>query len=78
MAANQMHALAGLPGTPVCTDTNIVVGSTIAKAIHFQEVEAVLRGARSSLGMSVPAVLGIAQGAVIPAAHINALRTYAQ
>lgn len=77
MAADQMHALAGLPGTPAYTDT-IVVGSTTAKAVHFQEVEAALLNARSSLGMSVPAVLGIAQGAVIPAAHINALRTYAQ
>ncbi|MEO8036300.1 MAG: M57 family metalloprotease, partial [Acidobacteriota bacterium] len=77
-AADLMFALTGSTTAPTYTDPTIVIGSTRVKAVHFQEVEAVLRGARGSLGLSVPAALGIAAGSVIPAAHIVALRTYAQ
>jgi hypothetical protein len=77
-AANLMRALTGSVIVPTYTDPTIVIGSTTAKAAHFQEVESVLIGARMSLGLSVPSTLGIAAGGVIPAAHINALRSYTQ
>ena len=77
-AANLLRVLAGPGPIPTYTDPTIVPGSTKATAQHFQEVEAVLLGARSALNLSVPPNLGIVQGAVIPAAHIIALRTYAQ
>lgn len=76
-AANIMRGLAG-GNMPTYTDPTIVAGSTTVTAQHFQEVEAVLRDARSSLALSVPPLLGIAPGVVIPAAHINALRSYAR
>jgi fibronectin type 3 domain-containing protein len=77
-AANLMRALTGAGTIPTYTNPTIVPGSTLATAQHFQEVEAVLLNARSTLHLSVPANLGIVQGAAIPVAHIIALRTYAQ
>jgi hypothetical protein len=77
-AANIMCALTGTCTIPTYTDPTIVPGSTIITAQHFQEVEAVLLNARLSLGLSVPSPLGIVNGAVIPVAHILALRSYAQ
>lgn len=75
-AANLMHALTGSMIVPTYTDATIVPGSTTVKALHFQEVEAVMIAARSSLGLSIPSLLGIANGATIPVSHVVALRTY--
>jgi hypothetical protein len=77
-AANIMWALTGAGTIPTYTDPTIVPGSTIVTAQHFQEVETVLLNARLSLNLSVPSALGIVNGAVIPVAHILALRSYAQ
>jgi hypothetical protein len=77
-AATALYGLAH-PGTTFdFVDPTIVVGSTTIKAIHFEEVESVLRAARLDLGLSVPAPLGIASGVVVPASHVTALRSYAQ
>jgi hypothetical protein len=76
-AADELRGLAGGVAFTY-TDPTIVAGSTIVRAAHFQEVEAVLREARNTLGMSVPAPLGIVVGTVVPVAQIIALRTYAQ
>jgi hypothetical protein len=77
-AASQLYALTD-PNTVITyTDPTIVIGSTVIKALHFQEVEYVLLTARFNLGLSVPATLDIVEGAVIPQAQISALRTYAQ
>lgn len=77
-AANLLHALADPTTVPTYTDPTIVPGSTKVKAVHFQEVETVLREARGSLGLSVPSLLGIASGGIVPASHVVALRTYSQ
>lgn len=77
-AANLLYALSDPVNVPSYTDPTIVAGATTVKALHFQEVEYVLLLARSNLGLSVPAALGIAGGAPIPTTHITALRTYAQ
>lgn len=77
-AANLMSALTGSAIVPTYTDPTIVAGSTIVKAVHFQEVEAVMIAARTTLGLSIPSPLGIVSGAVIPASHVIALRTYTQ
>jgi len=76
-AANIMHARAGFGTIPAYTDPTIVPGSTVAKAVHSQEVEDVLRQARNTLGLSVPAPLGIAPGGLIRASHVIAFRSYA-
>lgn len=77
-AANLMRQLTGSVVVPTYTDPTITPGSTVIKAVHFQEVETVLRDARTSLGMSVPPLLGITDGGSIPASHVSTLRTYAQ
>ena len=77
-AANLMRALTGAGTIPTYTDPTIVAGSTTITAQHFQEVESVLVDARHTLGLSVPSALGIVKDAVIPVAHVIALRTYAQ
>jgi hypothetical protein len=77
-AANLMRQLTGSVVVPTYTDPTITPGVTVIKAEHFQEVETVLRDARTSLGMSVPALLGIADGGAILASDISTLRTYAQ
>jgi hypothetical protein len=77
-AASQLYALTD-PNTVITyTDPTITAGTTPITALHFQEVEYVLLTARANLGLSVPASLGIVAGAVIPQAHVSALRTYAQ
>lgn len=76
--ANLMRALTGSMVVPTYTDPAITPGSTVIKAIHFEEVETVLRNARASLGMSVPAALGFAAGGAIHASDISTLRTYGE
>jgi hypothetical protein len=77
-AANQLHALTGAIDVPAYTDPTITAGSTAIKALHFLEVETVLRDALGSLGATVPAALGIAGGGAILPTHVNTLRTYGQ
>ena len=77
-AANLMRALTGSVVVPTYTDPTITAGVTVIKSEHFLEVETVLRDARASLSMSVPAQLGFADGGPILASDINTLRTYAK
>ena len=76
-AADVLTALAGSAAL-MYTDPTIMTGVTQVKALHFREVESALLAARGALGLSVPSTLGITAGAVIPVAHVNTLRSYAQ
>ena len=77
-AANLMRELTGSVVVPSYTDPTITPGVTVIKAVHFLEVEEVLRNARISLGLSVPGLLGIASGGGVLPSQIMALRTYGQ